>query len=148
MTIKIPTKKNNSVPTSSTSDSGKKEFVIVPEGRYLAKVSKVTSRESDSTGNKYVQVALEVIKGPFSGNAVFENFMIEHPSERAIEVSTNRAEKLGTATGIELLESSDIVSMQADLLGKELLIHVKNTKKVYNGEERTYANVTRFEPGL
>lgn len=128
---------------------GNKEFVVVPEGKYAAKINKVEERQSEDTGNKFIRIALELLpskKHQLEGKAVFENFHTENSNENAVYISEQRSQKLGKAVGMEILESRDLLN--PDLLGKELLITVKNTKKEYNGENRTYANVTRFDEAV
>lgn len=136
------------ITTKAPSSSGKKEFVTVPEGRYLARISRIQDKQSDRTGSRSIQVALEVVKGPMSGNAVFENFLYDHSNEKAVEVGSDRSKKLGKIFGISIKDSKGLLDNSDELMDKELIINVKNTEREFNGEMRTFASVTKFEPGL
>jgi hypothetical protein len=83
-----------------------------------------------------------------AGNSVFENFIFDHTNEKAIEVGADRAKKLGKLFGLSLVSPEGLFDNQDSLLDQEVIIHVKNTEREYNGETRVYANVQKFEPGL
>lgn len=140
--------KINTKSASSAASSDKKEFVTVPAGKYLSKIASIKKKQSDKTGSQSVQVTLEVVKGPMAGNSVFENFIFDHANERAVEVGSDRAKKLGKLFGLNLSSPEGLFENQESLLDQEVIIHVKNTEREYNGEKRTYANVQKFEPGL
>lgn len=141
--MKIPTKSTDS---SAKNEDGKKDFITVPEGKYLAKISRISRKQSERTGSKSVQMAFEVTNGAMAGNAVFENFLYDHPNEKALEVSLDRVRKLGNIFSEKFKSPEDLLDNK--LLDQELIIHVKNTTREYDGEKRTYANVKKFEPGL
>ena len=126
----------------------KREFIRVPDGRYLAKITRIQDRTSERTGSKGVQVTLEIIKGGMMGNAVFENFPYDGVSQKALEVATDRSKKLGRIFNLRLSGPGDILENQDELLEQELIINVKNTEREYGGEIKTFTNVTKFEAGL
>lgn len=156
----------NSSKQEVSSSSGKKEFITVPEGKYLAKISRITDKQSDRTGSRSVQVALEVVKGPMAGNAVFENFIYDHSNEKAVEVGSDRSKKLGQVFGLSVARPQDLLENEENLLDQEVIIYVKNSfkredgsyvnslmepkdKKAFDeGRMTTYANVKKFEAGL
>lgn len=133
---------------SNNSSSDKKEFVTVPEGKFLSKIRDIKEKQSDRTGSRSIQVTLEVVKGPMAGNSVFENFIFDHTNEVAVEVGADRAKKLGSVFGLKLVGPQGLLENRENLLEQEVIIHVKNTSREYNGEMRTYANVRKFEQGL
>lgn len=139
--MKITTK--SAIPVSE-----KKEFVTVPEGKYLARISRIQDKQSDRTGSRSVQIALEVVKGPMAGNAVFENFIYDHTNEKAVEVGSDRATKLAKLFNIGIKGPQGLLDNSENLLDQEVIIHVKNTEREFNGETRRYANVKKFEAGL
>jgi hypothetical protein len=138
------------ITTASKSNASqeKKEFVTVPEGKYLSKIAAIKKKQSDRTGSQSVQVTLEVVKGPMAGNSVFENFIFDHSNENALAVGADRAKKLGRVFGLTISSPEDLVEQSENLLDQEVIIHVKNTEREYNGEKRVYANVKKFEQGL
>jgi len=136
----ITTKANaNSLPE-------KKEFITVPEGKYLAKIARIKDKESLNTGSKMVAVNFEVTMGPQTGNAIFDNFLYDNTSQRGIEVGTDRARKLGKMLGMDINHPTDLLKNEESFLGQNIIIHVKHSKSKEGN--KLFANISKFEPGL
>jgi hypothetical protein len=133
----------------STTNNGKgegmseqKEWIVVPEGRYLAKIRSVSEKTSETTGSKFLKVMFEITKGEYKEKSVSETLLLEHSNEKALEVAKDKAGKLGRALGIKINEVEDLLS--PEFIDQELIINTVNRE--YEG--KVFSNVRKYEEGI
>jgi len=119
-----------------------KEWIVVPEGRYLAKIRSVTEKTSASTGSTFLKVMFEIVKGEYKEKSVSETFLLSHPNENALEVARDKAGKLGRALGIKISKVEDLLS--PEFLEQELIVNTVNREH----EGKIFSNVKKYEEGI
>ena len=86
------------------SEGAKKQFVDgvfepLEDGDYLMRMNRVEIRPCN--GGKMVSAGFQVVNGDAKGRLVFDNFLVEHTSEKAEQIGQERLGKYLEAIGIE-----------------------------------------------
>lgn len=88
----------------------KKEFSIAPDGDYKLRLAKYQIKDTKSGTGKYVNCVFEFAKKELGQEhgAVFENFNIENPNPKAVEVGKAKLTYYGMAIGLTEEEAKEI----------------------------------------
>lgn len=86
------------------SEGAKKQFVDgvfepLEDGDYLMRMNRVTIKPCK--GGKMVSAGFQVVNGDAKGRLVFDNFLIEHTSDKAQQIGQERLGKYLEAVGVE-----------------------------------------------
>lgn len=77
----------------------KEGFEPIPEGDYLVRMNRVELKPC--SGGKMVSAGFQVVGGDFKNRLVFDNFLVEHNSEKAEKIGKERLGKYLEAIGVE-----------------------------------------------
>ena len=86
----------------------KKVYLPLEEGTYTVKLTKSTEKPTKAGNGAYIDATFEVVEGPSAGRLIFQKFLIDHPSAKAVEIGKDQLSKFLKAVGIrEGLEGVD-----------------------------------------
>lgn len=87
--------------TQSTPNNGeKKVYLPIPKAAYTVKMTKCTEKATKAGNGAYLDVTFEVVEGDHSKRLIFEKFMIDHPSEKVVQIGEERLSKFLKAVGV------------------------------------------------
>ena len=86
---------------SNAATNTKKEYTPLPEGDYVMRLESATIVVPKSGAGRMVKAMFEVSKGDEKGAKVFENFLIEHTSPKAVEIANERLNKFLQSVGVD-----------------------------------------------
>lgn len=125
---------------NTQNNNQKAEYAPIPDGNYPVQVLEITEGKTSKNGNSvYTEFTLAIADGDFKKRRIWERAFESGVSDKAIEVSRKRLERLITAAaGKEAYEKimNGESSLQETLEGKSLAVELV-TK---NG----YTNVKSF----
>ena len=78
----------------------KKVYEPIPEGTYTVKLTKSEEKATKSGNGSYINATFEVVEGDHSGRLIFQKFLIDHPSAKAVEIGKNQLNKFLGAVGV------------------------------------------------
>lgn len=112
------------------------EFAPLPEGTYLFDIVDAFKKDWDDDGSRVtVEVQLKPQDETLNG-LIFDNFWLNHPSEKAKQVSGSRLKSLLESTGVK----DGIITRAEDLPGFSVLARIKH--EVWEGKTR--AKVAKY----
>lgn len=82
--------------TENIEDGG--GFEPLPKGKYVAVITETVQAESKA-GDPMLKVTLEVIEGQYTGRKIFDQFMLQHPNEKAQLIGLQRLKSIRLAVG-------------------------------------------------
>lgn len=82
--------------TENVEDGG--GFEPLPKGKYVAVITETVQAESKA-GDPMLKVTLEVIEGQYTGRKIFDQFMLQHPNEKAQLIGLQRLKSIRLAVG-------------------------------------------------
>lgn len=77
----------------------KGDFEPLSDGDYLVRMNRVEVKPCNN--GRMVSAGFQVVNGEAKGRLVFENFLIEHTSDKAVEIGTEKLGKYLEAIGVE-----------------------------------------------
>jgi hypothetical protein len=77
----------------------KGDFTPVEEGDYLLRMNRVELAPCNN--GKMVKASFQVVNGDYKNRLIFENFLVEHTSEKAEKIGKERLSKYLQAVGVE-----------------------------------------------
>lgn len=109
-------------------------FVVVPQGKYDAVVSKATAGKS-SQGKDQIKVTFKITTGPYAGKPVNTQFTISADNAIALGFFFRHMAALGLdGNYFARVPAPDLSQVANDILGKNCQIEV--SVKPWNGEDR------------
>lgn len=137
--------------------SGKKQgYEPLPEGEYVLSLKNVETKKTKAGTGTMVNAAFEVKKNDdYKNRLIFESFMIQHPSEKAVKVGRERLNKFLKAVGHEGgLEALDMDTTRLNDFTDELFIasvKVKEAETYQDASGQTKQSkagnkITNFKP--
>lgn len=78
----------------------KKTYEPIPEGTYTVKLTKSEERATKKGDGAYINATFEVVEGDHSGRLIFQKFLIDHPSAKAVEIGKNQLNKFLSSVGV------------------------------------------------
>ena len=84
---------------TNTEGFTKGEFTPLEDGDFLLRMNRVEI--APCKGGKMVRAGFQVVNGDAKGRLVFDNFLIEHTSDKAQEIGQERLGKFLEAVGVE-----------------------------------------------
>lgn len=85
-----------------SNEQPKKEFKPLPEGDYLMILEKFEEKATRKGDGVMLNAVYQVVTpGENKGKKVFANYLVEHPSEKAVEIATNKINSFLKAVGVE-----------------------------------------------
>lgn len=88
------------VAMQNNAGSQKKVYDPIPEGTYTVKLTKSEERTTKKGDGAYINATFEVVEGDHSGRLIFQKFLIDHPSAKAVEIGKNQLSKFLSAVGV------------------------------------------------
>ena len=89
-------------PPNNSKWKTKKSYAPLPDGLYTLKVGSIEYKATKKGDGKYAHVTFNVSSGQFTGRKIFQNFILEHPSEKAVYVGEKQFTDMLRAFRIEL----------------------------------------------
>jgi len=111
----------------------KKGFDPIPEGDYLVRMN----RQEEATtrnGGKMIKASFQIVKGDYKDRLLFENFLVEHTSKKAVEIGKDRLSNYLKAVGAE----GGLDTIDQDLSRLEDYMELPFIAKVVVKEEEQY----------
>ena len=87
-------------------EENKKEFDIMPNGKYAMMMTSYESKTGKDSGKEYLQATLTVVEGQFKNRKVFKNFFL-FSSEKASKIARAELSGIAVSVGIEELRNVD-----------------------------------------
>lgn len=78
----------------------KKVYIPLEEGTYTVKLTKSVEKPTKAGNGAYLDATFEVVEGSNAGRLIFQKFLIDHPSEKAVEIGKDQLSKFLKAVGI------------------------------------------------
>lgn len=105
-------------------------FSVIPKGTYVAMIVESESKESQ-TGNKYLNLKLQIVKGEYSGRTIFWRLNLWHSTPKTRQIAESQLKSIFNALG-----KSGAVKSTQELHDKPFEVVLK-VKPDMNGEDRT-----------
>jgi Protein of unknown function (DUF669) len=104
------------------------DFDPIPAGKYLAIITESESKPNKNGTGSYLQLACQVIDGPYKNRFVWARLNLDHPNETAVKIARGELSAICRAVGIMAPRDS------VELHNLPLLITVKCKKRQDTGE--------------
>jgi hypothetical protein len=83
------------------------DFELLPDDRYLAKITKTETKTTKNGKGTYLSVTFEIIEGEFRSRKVWGQFTLTNPNESAVKIGRGQLSALCKACGkLGLVEES------------------------------------------
>ena len=102
--------------TENIEDGG--GFEPLPRGKYEAVITQ-TEQVETKNGDPMLRLTIEIIEGQYTGRKVFDQFMLQHPNEKAQLIGLQKLKSIKLAVG----KPGDVE--ESDLWGTPIQIGLK-----------------------
>jgi len=75
-------------------------FEPIPAGRYLAVIVDSKTKATKNGAGEYLELAFEIVDGPFKGRKVWERLTRKHPNELTVRIANGNLSAICRAVGI------------------------------------------------
>ncbi|MFW6039280.1 MAG: DUF669 domain-containing protein [bacterium] len=124
---------NNNFNPDTVEDDGPADFVL-PPGKY--RVTVLSAEEEPCAGNGLMlKLDLVILDGKHADWHIWDNILLKHNSEKAVEVGKKKLKRLCTAAGLGTVTDS------RQFVGKTVTVTTKNED--YNNQK--YARVKFYD---
>ena len=112
-------------------------FEPIPAGWYPVLIDSAEIKDCAKVAGKQVRMGMTVLGDKFAGRKLWPNFLLVHPSDKAVEIGARDLSACAVACG--LLRVSDT----AEFVNKMLLVQVKVTKQEGRAPDN---DITGYKP--
>lgn len=148
---------NNLNPSQVVENAPEPNYDVLPKGSYNAMIHSAEVVDTNAGNGKMVKIRLDITghvdDGSGAGRVVFDQIILQHPSERAVEIGRERFSRLCVACGFETRAPSDT----RELVGKAVECYLKvekggvnpKTQEKYDDQNRvaSYTKPSGSAPG-
>ena len=108
----------------------KKEFTLLPEGEYFIQMKNFEEVETKNGKGRHIKAAFEIVDGVYKNRLIFDSFLTEHESAKAVEVGQARLNNYLKAVGLNggMDAIGHDTTQLAEYLGMPLVAKVKIQK--------------------
>lgn len=92
---------DNQQDNVNTTGTKENKFPPLPNESYTIKLNKAEIKQTKAGNGAYLNATFEVVEGEHAGRLIFEKFMIEHPSDKAVTVGKDRINKFLKSVGVQ-----------------------------------------------
>jgi hypothetical protein len=115
-------------------------FDPLPEGTYNGMIVKALEKVSQTSGNAYASLEIEIIDGQYKGRKVYDNLFLHSTNATAQNIA--RAKLNGIATSLDLA----VINGEQDFLFKPLAVSVNIDKDGKNQVKKYLAKQSAIAP--
>lgn len=112
-------------------------YEALPEGQYIASVSKIELKYTKAGNGQYLNVQFTIVDGQLKGKTFFDKINISNINQQAVEIGLARLNTLLSVGGLHALEDTE------QLNGITVLATIGFAKELYQGQKQN--TVARIE---
>lgn len=99
-------------------------FDLIPAGVYTAIIEESEIVVPKSGQGQMLKLTYQIIDGPFKGQKLFNNLMLQHSSQQAVNIATRTLNAIGLAVGVSQIQDS----AQLHKIPMYIEVIIKNSK--------------------
>lgn len=101
----------------------------LPKGKYTVCIVSSETNPTKKGDGEFLSLKLEVLDGDFKGRKLFETLLLDHPSEKAVEIAKKKLAQICRAVNVLTPDESD------ELHDKPFVADVGVRKNNYSGKD-------------
>jgi len=86
---------------------GSSSFEVMPEGWYIAQITKSEFKENSKGTGKYLALSFTIVDGQHSKRMFFTNLNLVNQNPTAVEIANRTLKDICTACGLDEIEDSE-----------------------------------------
>lgn len=124
--------------------SGVKEegFDVVPAGKYVVRCNKAEVVDTKKGDGRYIKCQFKIDDGEYEGKAIFHNFNIENPNDKAVQIGLGQLKSFLKSSGYHNPEELSSVS---DLEGLKAMANVKIRSSEQYGDSNDISSFSKIK---
>lgn len=103
------------------------QYAALPVGNYKAMITRVEEKISNSTGNPYINLTLEIMEGTYAKRKVWDILSVKSDNPVAVSMAKRKLDNIAKALGLLVIQDADDFKFKE--IGIELVLDKKDAGK-------------------